>query len=178
MCMQVHEKSVLLPLLPLTLLAAHETELALWLPAVATFSMWPLLSKDGLAPAYVACLLLWAAFALLIHSQRRKQHEHATGGDQQSPSGQEGSHAGLSSGRHAGDQRTVCRQIFRWGVGVSVGVAAVVHAAQVAVQPPKRLLFLYDALITVLSFVHLAAAALWLNWRQWSSLGANRAKKA
>ena len=56
---QVHEKSVLLILLPVTLLAGHEPELAYWLPVVASFSMYPLLKKDGLCLAYAAVLLLW-----------------------------------------------------------------------------------------------------------------------
>ena len=63
--MQVHEKSILLPLLPVTLLADRHPVLALWLPAVATFSMYPLLKKDGLSLAYAACLLAWAGVALL-----------------------------------------------------------------------------------------------------------------
>ena len=56
---QVHEKSVLLVLLPVTLLAGYEPELAYWLPLVASFSMYPLLKKDGLCLAYAAVLLLW-----------------------------------------------------------------------------------------------------------------------
>ncbi len=36
---QVHEKSILLPLLPITILAASEPVLALWMPLVACLSM-------------------------------------------------------------------------------------------------------------------------------------------
>ena len=57
----MHEKSILLPLMPLCLLAPSEPLLAAWLPAVATFSMFPLLKKDGLGLCYAALLLLWAA---------------------------------------------------------------------------------------------------------------------
>lgn len=57
---QVHEKSVLLVLLPVTLLADHEPELAFWLPLVASFSMYPLLKKDGLRLAYAAAILVWS----------------------------------------------------------------------------------------------------------------------
>ena len=47
--------------MPLCLLAPIEPLLAAWLPAVATFSMYPLLKKDGLGMCYAALLLLWAA---------------------------------------------------------------------------------------------------------------------
>ncbi len=60
---QVHEKSVLLPVLPVTLLGPDAGPLACWLPALAAFSMFPLLQRDGLSTAYCAALLLWAACA-------------------------------------------------------------------------------------------------------------------
>ena len=60
---QVHEKSILLPLLPITLAAAREPTLAALLPAVAAFSMWPLLARDGVWAAYAGCLLVWGGLA-------------------------------------------------------------------------------------------------------------------
>jgi len=62
---QVHEKSILLPLLPLTLLfsgASPGEEVFAWGALgniVGVFSMWPLLKKDGLGVQYIAILLLW-----------------------------------------------------------------------------------------------------------------------
>ncbi|KAF6755794.1 glycosyltransferase family 57 protein [Ephemerocybe angulata] len=62
---QVHEKTILLPLLPLTLLmsaAPPGSALHNWGALgnnVAVFSMWPLLKRDGLAVPYVACVVLW-----------------------------------------------------------------------------------------------------------------------
>lgn len=58
---QVHEKSILLPMLPITLLVAEEPLLASWLSPIAAFSMYPLLKKDGLGLAYACMLALWAA---------------------------------------------------------------------------------------------------------------------
>ena len=54
---------MLLPLLPVTLLALEEPLLATWLPAAASVSMFPLLKKDGLSLAYAAMLLLWASIS-------------------------------------------------------------------------------------------------------------------
>jgi alpha-1,3-glucosyltransferase len=62
---QVHEKTILIPLLPLTLLlsgAAPTDDVFLWGALgnnVGVFSMWPLLKKDGLGLQYLAMLLLW-----------------------------------------------------------------------------------------------------------------------
>ncbi|EPQ54608.1 ALG6, ALG8 glycosyltransferase [Gloeophyllum trabeum ATCC 11539] len=62
---QVHEKTILLPLLPVTLLlsgAAPDSGPFAWCALVnnvAVFSMWPLLKKDGLGTQYLAAIVMW-----------------------------------------------------------------------------------------------------------------------
>ncbi|KAF7346335.1 Glycosyltransferase family 57 protein [Mycena sanguinolenta] len=62
---QVHEKTILLPLLPITLLlsgAPMDSTIFGWgvlANNVAVFSMWPLLKRDGLGVQYIALLILW-----------------------------------------------------------------------------------------------------------------------
>lgn len=62
---QVHEKTILLPLMPITLLlsgASVESSIFGWGVLVnnaAVFSMWPLLKRDGLGLPYIALLILW-----------------------------------------------------------------------------------------------------------------------
>jgi len=62
---QVHEKTILVPLLPMTLLLSGtpmDNAAYAWgalVNNVAVFSMWPLLKKDGLGLQYIATLLLW-----------------------------------------------------------------------------------------------------------------------
>lgn len=62
---QVHEKTILLPLLPLNLLMSGTSpgsftfEWGALVNNVAVFSMWPLLRKDGAAIPYVALTFLW-----------------------------------------------------------------------------------------------------------------------
>ncbi|KAJ6559179.1 glycosyltransferase family 57 protein [Mycena vulgaris] len=62
---QVHEKTILLPLLPITLLlsgAPMDSTIFGWgvlANNVAVFSMWPLLKRDGLGVQYIALTLLW-----------------------------------------------------------------------------------------------------------------------
>lgn len=144
---QVHEKSILLPLLPVTLLAPDLPALAAWLPAVAAFSMYPLLKKDGLSLAYVALLLFWAAFTL--PSRAAPKRTAVSGGARD--------HGGcvLSYGLPI---------ILRTSVGLALGV----HAAAAVLDPPKHLPFIYDALMTALSFLHFAAAAVYVQLLLWS----------
>jgi len=56
---QVHEKSVLLPLLPASLLILDHPELVSWLISVATFSMFPLMYKDRLSRPYWCLQILF-----------------------------------------------------------------------------------------------------------------------
>ena len=58
---QVHEKSILLPLLPIALLWCDHPLLSSWMTLIATFSMFPLLSRDGLTIAYAATQVFNAA---------------------------------------------------------------------------------------------------------------------
>lgn len=60
---QVHEKSILLPLLPAGLLFGHSPFATSWFVTVGAFSMYPLLEKDGLSLAYVATIV---GFNLLV----------------------------------------------------------------------------------------------------------------
>ncbi|CCH42702.1 alpha-1,3-glucosyltransferase [Wickerhamomyces ciferrii] len=59
---QVHEKSILVPLLPITLLYStkntDEIAMVSWINNIALFSLWPLLKKDGLMIQYGALFLL------------------------------------------------------------------------------------------------------------------------
>ncbi|PUU84329.1 glycosyl transferase [Tuber borchii] len=62
---QVHEKSVLLPLVPTTLVLAgsldkNTVSWVSWMNNVAMFSMWPLLRRDGLQLQYTVLALLYA----------------------------------------------------------------------------------------------------------------------
>ena len=61
---QVHEKSILLPLLPLVLLQGRHSLLAAWMGAIATFSCYTLLQKDGHAVGYWVLQVLWTAASM------------------------------------------------------------------------------------------------------------------
>ncbi|KAG6651946.1 probable dolichyl pyrophosphate Man9GlcNAc2 alpha-1,3-glucosyltransferase [Carya illinoinensis] len=67
---QVHEKSILLPLLPASLLALEEPFLLKWITFYALFSMFPLLCRDELILPYFA---LSALFILIYHGPSGRQ---------------------------------------------------------------------------------------------------------
>ncbi|KAH6595089.1 hypothetical protein BASA50_006075 [Batrachochytrium salamandrivorans] len=56
---QVHEKSILLPTLPISLFLLDDQVASSWFMNVAMFSMYPLLQRDGLALPYFALIGLW-----------------------------------------------------------------------------------------------------------------------
>ncbi|GER42625.1 Dolichyl pyrophosphate Glc1Man9GlcNAc2 alpha-1,3-glucosyltransferase [Striga asiatica] len=74
---QVHEKSILLPILPASLLALEEPFVFRWLIYHAMLSMFPLVSRDKLVLAYGA---LYGLFILLYHAPcGRKDTKTETG---------------------------------------------------------------------------------------------------
>uniref|UniRef100_A0A060T3M7 Alpha-1,3-glucosyltransferase n=1 Tax=Blastobotrys adeninivorans TaxID=409370 RepID=A0A060T3M7_BLAAD len=60
---QVHEKSVLVPLMPATMLLAssdpNTVALVTWINNVASFSLWPLLRREGLGLQYAIMVFCW-----------------------------------------------------------------------------------------------------------------------
>lgn len=73
---QVHEKSILLPLVPASLLAMEEPFLFKWMIHFAMLSMFPLLVRDELILAYFSLYIL---YSLVYHtSARRSEKKKAT----------------------------------------------------------------------------------------------------
>lgn len=160
--MQVHEKSILLTLLPVTLLAFEEPVVAAWLPVWATISMYPLLKKDGLSAAYVACLLLWFAVASGVDYIATKAHANSSS-DQVSTRNTGNAPGGKQSKTMSKMSGQKCLHYLSL---LSVFPAVCIHVAQIAVKPPMRLLHLYDAAFVSLAFIHVAAVFVYLNVRQ------------
>ncbi|CAG8589039.1 4143_t:CDS:2 [Paraglomus brasilianum] len=63
---QVHEKSILLPLMPITLLIGdgewEKSKMVMWINSVGLFSLYPLLKKDELAIPYFVLFILYNWF--------------------------------------------------------------------------------------------------------------------
>ncbi len=165
---QVHEKAILLPLLPITLLADTEPFLAAVLPPIAAFSMWPLLSRDGLQLAYLATVLLFAA---VVATPAAAGHSSSQIADDVVITTQPTADSDKQVSPAARAQLPQTRRVFdcvrRYAVPCSVSGAILLHAVQLVVPPPQRYPYLIDALFTTYAFLHLYLAMLYLNWRQW-----------
>ena len=143
MTVQVHEKSLMIALLPASLLGFEEPVLAGWLPVWSTLGMFPLLKKDGLGLAYVACLVLWLAVAPAPYSLA------SWGGDKFK----------MANGH------VWC--IVQYCCCGSVLLAVSIHSAQCIAAPPDKFPFLYDYSYMSLAFTGVFGAALYSNCRQW-----------
>lgn len=77
--MQVHEKSVLLPLVPVSLLVADDPDLVLWLQLLGIFSMFPLFVRDKLRIPYWACGQVCVAMCFGIKSCIDAERESTAG---------------------------------------------------------------------------------------------------
>ncbi|XP_023944825.2 dolichyl pyrophosphate Man9GlcNAc2 alpha-1,3-glucosyltransferase [Bicyclus anynana] len=69
---QVHEKSILLVAVPVTLYLPEDPFMSFWFLLVSTFSMLPLLLKDGLLVPFLCCSLIYVSFySLALHLSER-----------------------------------------------------------------------------------------------------------
>ena len=79
---QVHEKSILYPLLPASLLTLHYPRTMLPFSAAATLSIVPLMRKDGLGIATLAASTVYAgALLLIVHGGTATTAADTGGGD-------------------------------------------------------------------------------------------------
>lgn len=128
---QVHEKHVLIPLAPLALLVDTLPLTAFWASLVATFSLYPLLERDGLATPYIALIILHAMAYDEIFWRRRES------------------------------RLSVEVAAPRWAVGAAFGVAAVLHALHafgpaVASKPDLYVVFITSYACAHLCLIYIA----------------------
>jgi alpha-1,3-glucosyltransferase len=143
----VHEKSILLPLLPVTMMATSQPEGALWGPLVAAFSMYPLLERDGAAGVYVACCALYLILVSALTP----------------PAG---------GGRAAGSSRRSSRELHipAWlpqaAPFAAAGLCVLCHGMRL-LPAPSQLPWLWDRLHVTVAWLPITAHMLYLNWRQY-----------
>uniref|UniRef100_A0A131XDH3 Alpha-1,3-glucosyltransferase n=1 Tax=Hyalomma excavatum TaxID=257692 RepID=A0A131XDH3_9ACAR len=75
---QVHEKTILFPALAFYLILHKHPGLVVWFSTLATFSMFPLLYKDGLVTPYVALVMLNLVFVYQAYLKDVKRSDHVT----------------------------------------------------------------------------------------------------
>lgn len=155
--LQVHEKSILLPLMPVMLLGPDLPIVSRWLPPVACFSMYPLLKKDGLTLAYIALMLLWGAMTWPAMGEERTQQQ-----------------TGASSEQRQERESERWRSMLLIGLFMSVGLAGGIHLAPFILQVPEKYPYIFDAVITSYSFLHILGLAVYL---QYQSLASSQLKR-
>lgn len=135
----VHEKSVLLPLLPASLLASEEPFVFQWLTYNALLSMFPLLSRDKLVLPYIA---LYGLFFLLYHAPggRRQKHE----------------------------KWETCF-LFSFSKSFLLACSLLLHVIYLTVTPPLKYPFLFEAVIMLLCFSQFLLIFLYTNRKQWTT---------
>ncbi|KAL9343846.1 hypothetical protein Peur_064277 [Populus x canadensis] len=134
---QVHEKSILLPLLPATLLAME-------LPGVlsmlsmhsALLSMFPLLCRDKMAVPYMALYML---SILLYLAPCGKQHI----------------------------KKHLSRSMITFSIVISYLCSLVLHIIYLTIRPLEKYPFLFEAMIMNFCFSHFLAFTVYTNAKQW-----------
>ncbi|XP_062854099.1 dolichyl pyrophosphate Man9GlcNAc2 alpha-1,3-glucosyltransferase [Trichomycterus rosablanca] len=148
---QVHEKSILLPALPVCLLMSELPLMATWFLMTSTFSMLPLLLKDGLFLPYVVTSLAFLYFSVYLLSAPDK-----------------GSEDELSLGPvHKLTKCCLSKHnlslLVKCTFGASLLAMAGLSFTSVALDPPARLPDLFPVLVSVFSFVQFLASLLYFN---------------
>jgi len=117
---QVHEKSLLLALVPAALLVPYDPLMCTWVQVLGTWTMYPLLQKDGLSGAYLACIV---GYVRLVWTYSSKMNAIET--------------------CHRIQTVKLCI------VYLSVFGMIALHIAEICVSPPARFPHLYPALFSL-----------------------------
>lgn len=146
---QVHEKHILLPLLPAGLLAPRHPRLFSWFSLLATFSLFPLLARDGLRLAYAVCQVGYAALA----------HSLAPSLEREPP-----------------PSRPAAAPAWMLALGrqlhsLSLAGMAGLHLAEATLAPPRRYPDIHAVAFSAYSCAHFVGAYALLVW--WLSWGAD-----
>uniref|UniRef100_A0AAV1UK22 Alpha-1,3-glucosyltransferase n=1 Tax=Peronospora matthiolae TaxID=2874970 RepID=A0AAV1UK22_9STRA len=151
---QVHEKSILLPLLPISFLFANNALLSGWFSVLSTFSMYFLLEKDGLVLPYVVLLPAYAGMAVVpflktgaVQSQSVHQTEFPPG---YRPDGK-------------------AHPFFRAFITVSLLGIVAVHVAHLCINPPARYPHIHDYVFAAYSCGHFLLVLAYLTYWQWTA---------
>lgn len=145
---QVHEKSILLPLLPASLLALEERRPLKWLIFNALFSMFPLLCRDKLVLPYFA---LHALFMLLYHA----------------PCG----HGGRPRNARPNNTKFYYFDSFETYMNGFIYLSSfIIHIVYLTMHPPEKFPYLFEAIIMLICFYQFALFVFYTNVKQWSLL--------
>ncbi|KAE8741637.1 hypothetical protein FOCC_FOCC012840 [Frankliniella occidentalis] len=146
---QVHEKSILLAAIPVSLIVPSDPFMSMWFTAISSFSMLPLLWKDGLLiPTLALSLFHIVATTLMVNVL-------------QSP---------IQRPQKASDQNL--SNVWWWAAFfASMTGCVVLTILSVFVKPPNKLPDLFPLLMSVYSCLHFVIFLLYFNYKQMSVNG-------
>jgi alpha-1,3-glucosyltransferase len=127
---QVHEKSILLPLAPLSFLTLDYVSFIPWFSMISLWSMWHLLCLDQLQIVYL--VLLWFYGCYLVYFDLITVTVEST---EQQPCFLE----------------IICRQVFRMMKPITIFTMCTLHVLEVLVDPPLSLPDIYPVLWIILA---------------------------
>lgn len=145
---QVHEKSLLLALVPAMLLLRQDALVLGWFQVLGCFTMFPLLKRDGLVLCYFACAGLFIGAAGLSGDLADEAKGAVVRSDE----------ARRPFDR---DWAPTVGQLKTAAVCLSCLGMFVLHAAEALVPPPARLPHLYPALFSLYGAANLTALFLY-----------------
>ncbi|XP_068175741.1 dolichyl pyrophosphate Man9GlcNAc2 alpha-1,3-glucosyltransferase [Antennarius striatus] len=152
----VHEKSILLAALPVCLLLSHLPLMCVWFLLISSFSMVPLLIKDGLLLPYAVTSVAFLFLATYLLSALECYSEEELRLD---------AYRKLFFCLPKLD--LVC--IVRWKFYVSVAIMAALSIVSAALVPPPHLPDLFPVLVSAAAFLHFLGMFLYFNIVQFSS---------
>jgi len=163
---QVHEKSILLAAVPVALYFPVEPFACFWFLSISTFSMLPLLLKDGLLISYIALTVFYSVSVLL--TVNLDLGDLASNSIELTPPGIKTSqHKNKKAGRKPSEtQSFVLKKVLLVSFFVSLVGCLVLTICSVTVSPPSRYPDLFPLLISIYSCAHFVAFFAYFNYRQ------------
>ncbi|KAK7144787.1 hypothetical protein R3I94_011016 [Phoxinus phoxinus] len=144
---QVHEKSILLAALPVCLVINEIPLIAIWFLLTSTFSMLPLLVKDGLLLPYAVTSLAFLFLSLYLLSALERTTDEEL-------------RLGLY---HKLTRLPKLNLIIKWKFWFSLVAMAALSFTSVWLEPPAKLPDLFPVLVSVLSFLHFLGFIIYFN---------------
>ncbi|GBG80956.1 hypothetical protein CBR_g31513 [Chara braunii] len=164
---QVHEKSILLPLLPASLLALEHPAMFRWLAAMAAFSMYPLLRRDGLSLAYFATLTLFLSLSTKPASPPASSASPTSSSSTSSSWNLCSLKSSLRSWKLVFHFLVAsATRVEAWLSTLSVCGAILLHLSAAWIPAPQRYPYIHQALMTAYAFLHFVFIALFSNFVQ------------
>lgn len=151
---QVHEKSILIAAVPAILIFPLDPFMVFWFLQVSTFSMFPLLVKDGLFVAFVGMSVAYVMFTkILIDYGKDQKH-------------QDKNFLSILWNINKNTEGKLIENIMTTGYVLSTVVEVLLIFSFFFVQPPANLPFLHPLLISAFSCCHFLMFFIYFNVKQ------------